>query len=180
MTDRFRLLVVDDDLAGRTAIRRAIERSGLDVELDEAETAGAARRLIATTGYECLLVDHALLELAAELREHKNLTPIIVLTERQDEEMAETAADAGVTDFVVKSDISPRRLAMRIRFAIRIGRAEAESARSLAAANLAARARDDVLAVVSHDLRGPLHAISLACEAMRDEIKGDAVRYLGA
>jgi signal transduction histidine kinase len=33
---------------------------------------------------------------------------------------------------------------------------------------------------VSHDLRGPLHAISLACEALKDEISGPATRYLGA
>jgi signal transduction histidine kinase len=37
-----------------------------------------------------------------------------------------------------------------------------------------------VLAVVSHDLRGPLHAIGLACEALHDEVTGAAVRYLGA
>ena len=37
-----------------------------------------------------------------------------------------------------------------------------------------ARARDEILAVVSHDLRGPLHAISLATEALRDEISGPA------
>jgi signal transduction histidine kinase len=79
-----------------------------------------------------------------------------------------------------KSDVSPRRTALRIRFAIRIGRAEAESQKSVNAANQAARARDDVLAVVSHDLRGPLHAIGLACEALRDEVSGNALRYLGA
>jgi signal transduction histidine kinase len=33
---------------------------------------------------------------------------------------------------------------------------------------------------VSHDLRGPLHAISLACEALRDEIPQESLRYLGA
>ena len=32
------------------------------------------------------------------------------------------AVDAGVTDFFPKGDLSPRRLALRIRFAIRIGR----------------------------------------------------------
>ncbi|MBC7976228.1 MAG: HAMP domain-containing histidine kinase, partial [Myxococcales bacterium] len=37
-----------------------------------------------------------------------------------------------------------------------------------------------VLAVVSHDLRGPLHAIGLACEALHSEVQGNAVRYLGA
>src|SRR5215470_14666274 len=102
MTDRVRLLVVDDDLAGRQTIRRVIERTGLDAVLDEADSAQAARRLLATAAYDCLLVDHALLDLAAELREHQNMTPIIFYTERQDEEVVEEGADAGVTDFVVK------------------------------------------------------------------------------
>src|SRR5690606_34070249 len=84
------------------------------------------------------------------------------------------------TDFIPKHDLSPRRLALRIKFAIRIGRAEAESARAIERATAAARARDEVLAVVSHDLRGPLHAISLATEALRDEVNGSAARYLGA
>jgi signal transduction histidine kinase len=69
---------------------------------------------------------------------------------------------------------------LRIRFAIRIGRAEAESALAVKRATDAARARDEILAVVSHDLRGPLHAISLATEALRDDIQGPSARYLGA
>ena len=58
--------------------------------------------------------------------------------------------------------------------------AEAESSRAVERATAAARARDEILAVVSHDLRGPLHAISLATEALKDEVEGSAVRYLGA
>src|SRR5262249_40597594 len=102
-------------------------------------------------------------------------------TGQHDEELLQAAVDAGITDFFPKADLSPRRIALRIRFAVRIGRAEAESAKLLAAATQASRARDDVLAVVSHDLRGPLHAIGLACEALRDEISGErTLRYLGA
>ena len=79
-----------------------------------------------------------------------------------------------------KVDLSPRRLALRIQFAHRVAAAEAEIQRAAAAAQRAAAARDDVLAVVSHDLRGPLHAIGLATEALRDEIPDSAKRYLGA
>jgi signal transduction histidine kinase len=39
---------------------------------------------------------------------------------------------------------------------------------------------DDILAVVSHDLRGPLHSITLAIEALRDEVSEDGQRYLAA
>lgn len=39
---------------------------------------------------------------------------------------------------------------------------------------------DAILAVVSHDLRGPLHSITLAVEALRDEVTADGQRYLAA
>ncbi|HEU0033355.1 MAG TPA: ATP-binding protein [Kofleriaceae bacterium] len=185
MTDRVRILMIDDDVVDRIAIRRAIEQSGLLAEVDEASNAQETLAKVKQQSYDCLLLDHDLpgttgIELTKQLRAAGDLTPIVFVTGQQNEELLQQAVDAGVTDFFPKGDLSPRRLALRIRFAIRIGRAEAESTKSLAKANQAARARDDVLAVVSHDLRGPLHAISLACEALREETTGDAARYLGA
>jgi signal transduction histidine kinase len=185
MSETVHILMVDDDRVDRLAIRRAIEQSGLTAAVDEVQDATEALEKVRTNRYDCLLLDHDLpgtsgTELTRKLREKNNLTPVILVTGQQNEELLQAAVDAGVTDFFPKGDLSPRRLALRIRFAIRIGRAEAESAKSLATANQAARARDDVLAVVSHDLRGPLHAISLACEALREEVSGSAARYLGA
>jgi signal transduction histidine kinase len=185
MIERLRILMIDDDLVDRLAIRRAIEQSGLMCDITEASSGADALVAVNTHTFDCLLLDHDLpgtsgIEIAKQLRGSGNLTPIVFVTGQQNEELLQAAVDAGVTDFFPKGDLSPRRLALRIRFAIRIGRAEAESAKSLAVATQAARARDDVLAVVSHDLRGPLHAISLACEALREESTGDALRYLGA
>ncbi len=185
MTERLRILTIDDDLVDRLAVRRAIEQSGLVADIFEASSASEAMAAVAEQTFHCLLLDHDLggttgIEIARQLRSTGNMTPIVFVTGQQNEELLQAAVDAGVTDFFPKGDLSPSRLALRIRFAIRIGRAEAESAKSLAAATQAARARDDVLAVVSHDLRGPLHAISLACEALREESTGDALRYLGA
>ncbi len=184
MTERIRLLVVDDDEVDRLAIRRAVEHSDLDAELSEATTADAARPLLPAR-FDCLLLDHDLpgitgIELTRQLRAAGDLTPVILVTGAHDEDLLQTAVDAGITDFIPKSDVSPRRIALRVRFAIRIGRAEAESRRSLAAATQAARARDEVLAVVSHDLRGPLQTIGFACDLLRSEVSGDGVRHLGA
>jgi signal transduction histidine kinase len=185
MMERVRLLVIDDDLVDRLAIRRAIEQSALVADIDEVADADEALVQVATTPYDCLLLDHELprmsgIELTRKLREAGNLTPVVLVTGLQDDDLLQAAAKAGVTDFFPKGDLSPNRLALRVRFAIRIGRAEAQLAKSLAEATRAARARDDILAVVSHDLRGPLHAISLACEALRDEVAEGALRYIGA
>jgi signal transduction histidine kinase len=182
---RLRLLVIDDDLVDRLAIRRAVEQSGLDASIDEAGDADEALIKVSQLAYDCLLLDQDLpglsgIELARQLRASGQLMPIVFVTGRQAEEVLVEAFDAGVTDFIPKNDLSPRRLGLRIQFAIRIGKAEAVSAQAVLQANEATRARDEVLAVVSHDLRGPLHAISLATEALRDEITGPAQRYLGA
>jgi|MudIll2142460700_1097286.scaffolds.fasta_scaffold23189_1 signal transduction histidine kinase len=185
MTDPVSILMVDDDHVDRLAIRRAIEQSGLDASIDEARDTPEAFEKISSKPYDCLLVDHDLpgmsgTDFTHQLRERGTLTPVVLVTSQQDETLVQAAVDAGVTDFFPKGDLSPRRLALRVRFAIRIGRAEASSAKSLAAANLATRTRDNILAVVSHDLRGPLHSISLACEALREEVSGVATRYIGA
>jgi signal transduction histidine kinase len=132
------------------------------------------------------LLDHGLpdqtgTDVARQVRDRGDLTPIVLVTGQHDEELLQVAVDAGITDFFLKGDVSAKRLALRLRFAVRIGRAEAESQRLLAEANQAARARDDVLAVVSHDLRGPLHTINLACDSLRHEVSSDASRrVLGA
>jgi len=185
MSSRLRLLVIDDDLVDRLAIRRAVEQSGLDAIIDEAADSDEAFARVSQHAYDCLLLDQDLpglsgIDLTRQLRAQGKVMPIVFVTGRQAEEVLLEAIDAGVTDFIPKNDLSPRRLSLRIQFAIRIGKAEAESAQAVARATEAARARDEVLEVVSHDLRGPLHAISLATEALRDEIPGSAQRYLGA
>jgi signal transduction histidine kinase len=183
MTDRVRILVVDDDLVDRIAIRRAIDESDLEAEVEEA---GNAAEALARAGrFDCWLLDHDLpgatgTELTRRLRDSGDHTPIVLVTGQHDEELLQAAVDAGITDFFPKADLSPRRLSLRIRFAIRIGRAEAESQKAVQASQRAVRARDDVLAVVSHDLRNSLHAIGLASDGLRDEVKGDTLRFVGA
>ncbi|HUJ57508.1 MAG TPA: ATP-binding protein [Kofleriaceae bacterium] len=183
MSDRLRLLVVDGDAAAREAIRRAVQAN--DAELVETSDRAAARDALAAGSFACVLIAQDLhdgpgIELVRELRAAERCPPLVLIARAHDEEVLERALDAGVTDFVLAADLSPRRLWLRIRFAIRVGQAEAESSRSLARADSAGRARDEVLAVVSHDLRGPLHAIGLACDALHDEVPAGSQRYLAA
>jgi signal transduction histidine kinase len=170
MPDRVRLLLIVDD----ATVRTALQASDLDAELDEIDSPQAVREQLRATRYDCVILDRAetddaLLAFVRAVRE-STPTPLTLVLRPQHEAVLPAAVDAGITNFIARTEMSPRRLALRVQLAIR----------SLAAANLAARARDDVLAVVSHDLRGPLHAISLACEALREEIPQEALRYIGA
>lgn len=175
-----RLLIVDRAPADLRAIRRAVDASGLGAVVDESEHEDDALAKLAATRYECVLVGGAGVSLARAMRDRSIPTPIVAIITEQDEDTLQAAIDAGVTDYFVRSDLSSRRLALRIVFAIRMGRAEVESAHAAGAATRAARVKDDILAVVSHDLRGPLHAISLACEALKDDVPKESQRYLGA
>ncbi|MBC7978733.1 MAG: response regulator, partial [Myxococcales bacterium] len=135
MTERFRLLIIDDDVVDRLAIRRAIEHSDLDAAITEAATADEAMQQL-TESFDCLLLDYDLpgstgTELTRRLRASGNHTPVVLVTGQQNEELLQAAVDAGITDFLPKSDLTARRVALRIRFAIRIGRAEAQSQKLL-------------------------------------------------
>src|SRR5450432_51522 len=184
MSDRLRILVVDHDPVHRAGIRRAIEQSSLAADVVEATTPDEALTAF-QAGIDCVLVDQDLpqrgaLVIVTALRGERNGVPILLLTGLQDEEHLQQAFEFGVTDFFPKMDVSPRRLSFRIKFALRIAAAEIDNLRSIATATASARARDEVLAIVSHDLRGPLHAISLASEALREDATEDAKRYLSA
>ncbi len=182
MAKAIQLLVVDRNASSRAALRRALDDSGIAATTDEADDPAIAFARTQQAPYDCILVDQEVpgIDFVERLRAAGSRTPIVFVVGHRDEDTLQAAVVAGVTDFVLKQDLSPRRLRLRIGFAIRTGFAEAEASRSLAAANVAARARDEVLAVVSHDLRGPLHAIGLAVEALRDEVTPAGIRLLGA
>ena len=80
MSERVRILLIDDNLVDRLAIRRAIEQSDLDAEIEEART--AAEALHKTSGtFDCWLLDHELpdmtgTELTRQLRNSGDLTPL--------------------------------------------------------------------------------------------------------
>src|SRR5258708_35501147 len=118
MTSRLRLLVVDGDPVDRLAMRRAIEQADLGAEVDEVGDVAAAIAHVRERTYDCLLVEEQPAgELTQQLRASGNLVPIVLVTGRQNEELLQQAVDAGITDFILKADLSPRRIALRVRFA---------------------------------------------------------------
>jgi signal transduction histidine kinase len=190
MTDsRWRILVVDDDEVDRLAVRRALAPSAdstVEVEIEEEDDPARVAVRARTGAYDCLIIDHLLpqisgLELVRSLRAEGVDTPIVVMSADTSDVLEQEVVAAGATDYLPKADINPSRLGRRLRYAIRVARAEAASAKALRDAQEAAQARDEMLAIVSHDLRGPLSAIAIASESMVDEDSRDArVRMAGA
>jgi PleD family two-component response regulator len=53
-TRAIRVLIVDDDVVDRMAVRRALQRSGVNVTIDEATGAVAALSTVPRNDYECV------------------------------------------------------------------------------------------------------------------------------
>src|SRR5690606_16173311 len=116
------------------------------------------------------LLDFELPELPAESLLHRLRaggcpSPVLMVTGHDEDHIA-AAFEAGATDFIPKGDVTPSRLASRIRSTLRVAHAEAEAARALAEARRAVHLRDQVVAIVSHDLRNPLGAARLAFDQL--------------
>src|SRR6187200_3393480 len=99
MNGRIRLLVIDDDLVDRLAIRRAVEQSGIDASIEEAGNADEALAKVSQEGFDCLLCDQDLpglsgIELTRELRAAGHRMPIVFVTGREAEEVLVQAIEA--------------------------------------------------------------------------------------
>lgn len=175
-----RVLILDDDEVDRMSVRRALSASGLEVEVMEADSVAAARSVLGEGSVDAIVSDYLLADGDAGdlLRDLKrsDAPPLIVLTGQGDERVAVDLMKAGAADYLAKSDLTPRRIRRVLRAALRLASAErrvrvAQEAehRVVLALERALAARDEVLAIVSHDLRSPLSNLSMALEVLGED-----------
>lgn len=129
-----RLLVVDDEQTDLLAVRRALAQSPIPAEIDEATSAAEAMERVASTAYDCILLDYYLpgVEGLALLEEVRGAAtgspPIVIFTGRGDEDVAVELMKAGVADYLPKASLTAERLAASVRHALEIARAGAARA----------------------------------------------------
>ena len=163
LPNALRILVVAPDDVVRARLRTALAGAGWpsvdeETDLDHGLTRSAAG------GHDGVIVDHpAALDLVTALRGRGASVPVLLCAAAVDEALERAAQQAGVTDVLGPDDLIPTRLARRINAAVGPHRGRSPGP------------RDELLAIVSHDLRSPLNAIVLACDALETEL-GDTER----
>lgn len=116
-----KILIIDDDEFDRLAIVRSMKKSNVDAEVVQAATASDGLRLAKNNEFDVILLDYSLpdqngLDLLISLRENEiSDTAIVMVSQKEDDELTEQAIDAGAQDFVLKEEINPHRLIRAIR-----------------------------------------------------------------
>jgi DNA-binding response OmpR family regulator len=102
---RVRLLIVEDERRVRSILRRGLEEEGYEV--DEAADGATALALTLKGGVDLLLLDWMLpgasgLEVLRALRRLQNVTPVVMLTARDEVRDRSLALNEGADDYVLK------------------------------------------------------------------------------
>ena len=158
MSDRLRILIVDDDPLDREALRRALSLDTLKFEtiaadLVEVGTLAQAREALRREEFSCIFLDYFLpdgsgLDLLIEARDQDIHTPIIVLTGQCDDTTMMAMINAGAVDYIPKSILTPEIAARSVRAAIRFQQAQREKQAALAALHV----RHNAIAAASNSI----------------------------
>jgi two-component system response regulator MprA len=116
-----RVLVVDDELAVRTSLHRALNLERYEVDL--AEDGREALERVAQARYDAIVLDVSMpqldgLEACRRLRSAGDRTPVLMLTARDSVDDRVAGLDAGADDYLVKP-FALRELQARLRALLR-------------------------------------------------------------
>jgi PAS domain S-box-containing protein len=125
----FKVLLVEDNSAEADLIEELLLETNLARQsphrllVSRAERLSQAQHLLLTERFDIILLDLSLpdsqdLNTIVKIQEYSVNTPIVVLTARNDEELAVQSIQAGAQDYLVKRNINSELLIRSLRYAV--------------------------------------------------------------
>jgi two-component system, sensor histidine kinase and response regulator len=155
MASTIKILFVEDVSSFAFAITADLKRrASFRPDIVLAETLGAALEKLTEQDFDLVLLDLSLpdsrgLETLSSVRAVADQTPVIVLTGADGEEIALEALKLGAQDYLIKGDLDGKSLGRSIVYSLERARIENERSRLY-------DQRENVMAVLTHDLKNPL------------------------
>lgn len=151
------VLIVEDDTAYVEYLQAGLRSAaGEQFVLRQAEMLAEAETELSKAAFDLVLLDLNLpeshgLDSFLRLREHAPKTPILVLTNVDDETVALAAVRAGAQDYLLKTQVDGKTLARELRYAVERRRVEKQLREREEFARLISENVSDLIAVLDRD-----------------------------
>lgn len=123
------VLLIEDDPGDALLVEELVADSSVDVRLTWARSIAEARRELAATAPDCVLLDLHLpdaqgLEALAQVLECAQNAAVVVLTGLAEKDTGLAAVAAGAQDYLVKGQVEPELFGRAVRYAVQRKQAE--------------------------------------------------------
>ena len=174
-----RVLLVEDDVVARARVA-ALMRQGGAAYVDQVGLVGEAFARLDDTPFDCVVLDLGLpdrdgAELMRRIQARQKGVAVVVLTACTDERRAVELMKAGARDYVFKRDLDQHAFVRTVRSAVLLQRAEATAARAEADLRERVAFERQLIAMVSHDLRNPVGAMTMAANSALKKFEDQAL-----
>jgi signal transduction histidine kinase len=165
-----KLLNIEDSESDYALILHHLKKGGIsDIHSERIETEEQLREALAREKWNIVISDYNIpgfspLNALEIIRENSTYLPFIVVSGLVGEESVADMMKAGVEDFVIKSRLE--RLAPVVKRALREFDIHEQEMKSRAIAKKALEAKEEMLAIVYHDIKNPLSAIQLDAQML--------------
>jgi signal transduction histidine kinase len=173
-----RLLVVEDNPADAALVRAMLDPE--EFEATVAQRIGDVAGPLARQAFDVALLDMSLpdaqgLEAFHRLKRAAPLLPIVIFSGDGDERMATLAVQSGAQDYLLKGQFTGAGLRRALRYAIerqdltdRLAGSIDELERQRASVLQLNQLKNDLIAVLAHDIKGPLTSIAGFAELLEE------------
>ncbi len=168
------VLVVDDEPINRSLIRASL---GATCEVVEAGSGPEALAILAERSVDIVLLDVMMprmsgYEVCKRIKdEQREYLPVLLVTALGEQEDKNRGLEAGADDFLTKP-VDRRELILRTRAFLRLREQEKVIRRQLEELQRLQSAKDELVALLVHDLRSPMAGIVAHLQLLQEELHG--------